>query len=383
MIRTKTLVTPLHLDSGELLSILDGLDELGWEPIVLTSHRNLLQSLGVDSDDVSLLYEPDRMRFRRSWSGHRGDVFSREGEMYYLIRYNAGPDEEGIFFTFGDNKVYNAIEVGVISGVDDNPAERLKKLSDTIQTVVMSKLDGRKTRHLEFDWRNLTPGTNRLKDAVSTDSDSTRVKFVEPKLTTGEVAAAKALEDRATRDLAIEISKAGVARAADILQGAKKKTEVEARLDQLRDTGIIAPSYVLECKKKGYQLLQLDSPNAVEDSKIGQLKCPHCGGSFKDEEVGENYSISDTGKSLLEGSHWQTVVVTSVLTDHGIPVESILWNIAEASEEVDILAEVMDELWLFELKDREFSSGDAHPLNYRLARYNSNRTFIVTTDNTI
>src|SRR5438445_4739345 len=37
-------------------------------------------------------------------------------------------------------------------------------------------------------------------------------------------------------------------------------------------------------------------------------------------------------------------------------------------------------LWVLELKDREFGSGDAHPFNYRRARYGANEAVIITTE---
>jgi hypothetical protein len=63
-----------------------------------------------------------------------------------------------------------------------------------------------------------------------------------------------------------------------------------------------------------------------------------------------------------------------------MPLESILWNIADQSEEVDIAAEHLDDLWMFELKDREFGAGDAYPFNYRRVRYQTEKAIIVTTE---
>ena len=63
-----------------------------------------------------------------------------------------------------------------------------------------------------------------------------------------------------------------------------------------------------------------------------------------------------------------------------MPLNAILWNLAETGEEVDLLVEFMGELWILELKDREFGSGDAHPLNYRQVRYKATKAIVITTD---
>lgn len=75
-----------------------------------------------------------------------------------------------------------------------------------------------------------------------------------------------------------------------------------------------------------------------------------------------------------------TVWITDQLTKSGIPDSGILWNVSEAGEEVDLLVEFLGQLWIFELKDREFGSGDAYALNYRQVRYRANGVFVVTTE---
>ena len=94
--------------------------------------------------------------------------------------------------------------------------------------------------------------------------------------------------------------------------------------------------------------------------------------------MSEGLSVSEIGKRLIQGSHWLTIYVTSRLLKLGVERQSILWNVEHSGEEVDILAEFMGRLWIFELKDRDFGSGDAHPFNYRKVRYNANEAVVVT-----
>ncbi|RQX16378.1 hypothetical protein DDE19_15545 [Micromonospora ureilytica] len=75
-----------------------------------------------------------------------------------------------------------------------------------------------------------------------------------------------------------------------------------------------------------------------------------------------------------------TVWVTKRLVNLGIPLSSIVWNLEDSGEEVDIIIEFMSKLWIFELKDREFGPGDAHPFNYRRVRYGADQAFVITTD---
>jgi hypothetical protein len=75
-----------------------------------------------------------------------------------------------------------------------------------------------------------------------------------------------------------------------------------------------------------------------------------------------------------------TVWVTAKLEELDVPLTAVLWNLAESGEEVDILVDFMDRLWIIELKDREFGAGDAHPFNYRRVRYRADAAIVVTTE---
>ena len=55
-------------------------------------------------------------------------------------------------------------------------------------------------------------------------------------------------------------------------------------------------------------------------------------------------------------SHWMTVWLTNLLIGLGVPEKSIIWNLAESGEEIDLAVGLLNRLWIFELKDRDFES---------------------------
>ncbi|HEY63940.1 MAG TPA: hypothetical protein G4O02_05160 [Caldilineae bacterium] len=113
---------------------------------------------------------------------------------------------------------------------------------------------------------------------------------------------------------------------------------------------------------------------------MASLICPSCGSKFGEELLSEGYTVSELGRRMAKQSHWMTVWTTDLLIKLGIPEDAILWNISENGEEVDLLVEFLGQLWIFELKDREFGAGDAHPLNYRQVRYRADKAIIFTTE---
>ncbi|MCF8145336.1 MAG: hypothetical protein K9N21_15575 [Deltaproteobacteria bacterium] len=224
-------------------------------------------------------------------------------------------------------------------------------------------------------------GTPRLDKIIGGETDETTVKFGKPEINTEELNGAHVLANDVTRTMLTDLSQAVFARAQDILsRKGKKQQEAEIALAQLKELNLLAVEYLLECKRTSTPLTRLAQKEQLQNPTIGDLKCATCGKAYRDENLSEGYSVSSLGRRLCASSHWMTVFVTDELLKAGVPQNSILWNLSEGGEEVDILVEFMGELWILELKDREFGSGDAHPLNYRQVRYKATRAIVVTTD---
>ena len=137
---------------------------------------------------------------------------------------------------------------------------------------------------------------------------------------------------------------------------------------------------MLECRSTNVPLTRLASREQLESPEVRSLVCPSCNASFSDERIVTGYSLSDLGRSLSQRSHWMTIWITNLLVDLGVNLDSVVWNISDSGEEVDMLVEYLDNLWVFELKDRDFSTRDAYPLNYRRAKYKASAGMIVATD---
>jgi hypothetical protein len=194
------------------------------------------------------------------------------------------------------------------------------------------------------------------------------------------VAGAEILSKVSAREVLQVISQARFARERDMLAGRlKKHDDLKALLGELKRTNLVNTEHLLECKRTGTPLTRLDDPNLLKEA-VGALTCPSCGARFRDEALSEGYSLSELGHKLLLNSRWMTVWITEMLVGLGVQVEFVLWNVSEHGDEVDIIVEFLGNIWILELKDREFGAGDAHPLNYRRARYKAQKAIIVTTD---
>jgi len=385
MIETRSLIAGIKLEPSDLPRVLLELSKKGWKPALLESQRVFLQLAGVaDKMPMSPIRESV---FRRHFPPGMvsGDVFFQDEDVYYVITSLGGQVLLERFIRFGfypkGKREQPQLEVGVVSRLCDGLAERLESFAAMFEEAVKASLDNYKTQGMKFDWHELRMGTPRIDKIIQASEEQGEPNLSRANLVTEEVEAAQLLTSKSTRKLLIELSEAGFAREQDILgRKAKAREEISTALNNLRQAGLLNVEYLLECKQRGTPLTRLRDPQQLNNPEIGSLLCPSCGANFSQERLSEGYSLSDLGRRMSSQSHWMTIWVTKLLLELGVPQEAILWNISEAGSEVDLLVEFLGELWIFELKDREFGAGDAYALNYRQVRYRADRAIVVTTE---
>jgi hypothetical protein len=249
---------------------------------------------------------------------------------------------------------------------------------------------------MQFDWVALPTRNRRLRrflepagppggdvegEAHSRPSPPLESRFEPARLDPPSVKAAEVMIDPVCRAIVRQVSQARFATDREIRQANRGPDETLTQaLNRVRGIGVLRSLYVLSCGQRGYALTRLEDPAALKDPKIGKLTCHYCGSTFDQEVITEGFSVTELGNSLNAGNRWLTVWTTRILTDLGIPVDAILWNVAEEGEEVDIILEAFERLWILELKDREFGRGDAHPFSYRRTHYRPDHSIVLSTE---
>jgi hypothetical protein len=383
MLKTKTMTTMLKPLPQDLTPALMSLSEAGWQPAVLESNRIFAELAGVtDKLDLEVLRRP-RDSYRRRFSV-AGDVFFRESDVYYMV---ANPGDYRIIDDVGRQVIRRtlegeerSLEVGIVSSEPEGIDERLELFAKSVEEALKSTI-GAQESSLTIEWHEIKPGTPHLDRITSVNQEESGTQFARAALTPECVQAAQVLSSRPNRDLLVELLQARFAREQDVLSRRPRYQEqIKKALGAMKSVGLIQTEFQLECKRTGTPLTRLSDPMQVEISQIADLICPSCGSKFSEETLLEGYSVSDLGRRMARQSHWMTVWTTNLLVRLGIPESGILWNISENGEEVDLLVEFLEELWIFELKDREFGAGDAHPLNYRQVRYEATKAVVFTTE---
>ena len=355
----------VELTPSQLDTVLSSIADSGYRAAARSALNAFLEVAGVDKAKIL----PDRFTpLRRGEIEAHGDVFFSDDVILYLAAYG-DPKSTQVRVFHGDvAPTVPRLELGILSHAPTEIDAHLATFSKEV-LAALERIGIRDIALLD------TP------PSIRSSTQFENAEFTAASLTPDAVAGAEVLRNKSSRELLIELSKAGKARDRDIF-ATKGRDEARTRsiLAQLTAAGLVKVEYVVECNSTGTALLRLSQREELRDPAFDRLICAQCSGPYSKENVSEAYSLTDLGSDLNRSSHWMTVWVTHHLITHGVPETSILWNIQDGNEEIDLIVDFLSQRWVFELKASVFSAGHAYPFNFRQSRYRPHRSLIVTTD---
>lgn len=196
-----------------------------------------------------------------------------------------------------------------------------------------------------------------------------------------ELAAVQVLSDRETRTLATAIKQSGGLLVTDVgkqLPGTPSD-RAENALTSLTAEGVIAGDVVVVCSRSQAQTARAPSREALHQLSAAGLRCA-CGREITDERIEEAVQVTDLGRSLLDSSRWFSLLLLQRFSQLGVPADRILIEQTSRGEEFDCLVDVGGRLVFFELKDKEFSLGNAYSFGAKIGIIRPDYPVIVTTD---
>lgn len=372
MIHSYRLRAPIKLEALEFRRVLRHLAEHGWTPAAASAETAFAEALGLPPEAI-----PDA-GLRSSSTNRSADVFHRDGDIYYLIAGHEGAPNSVMTFSFEpDIDTDHKIDVGVVSETQSDIEEKVGALASAVTEAIHVVVDGRRVRHMQLEWSPAVQTGEKIEALCRrVEEGGGEVRFQRPEIDDSLLSAARALQELPSRQLLREINAARFALEQDIRR-ARKDNSADGALHSLRDNGLLETAYIIQCRETSRPLARVHDL-AELDSGSGALPCATCGRTFSDELHLPGFSVTDLGKRLSDHNHWMTVWVTNELLALGVSSDAVLWNLEDSTEELDLIVEFHDELWIIELKDRDFDPRDAHALNYRRVRYKPSKTFVIT-----
>jgi hypothetical protein len=161
----------------------------------------------------------------------------------------------------------------------------------------------------------------------------------------------------------------------------KKRVDGQGRriLKSCEDIGLVVVEHLLSCKASNAIIARNRDLRVFRGEAASSTLCPQCRRPFVEEPVEEIYALSTLGRLLRDGNHWMTIWVTRQLVEIGVPLDSIIWEAAQANEEVDMLFGFHGRLWAVELKGSDFNVDHSRRFAYRMQLYEADGGLVVAT----
>jgi hypothetical protein len=182
-----------------------------------------------------------------------------------------------------------------------------------------------------------------------------------------ELAAARILQDRGIRTLAVAIKSSGGLLVRDLPKQLQSELRTKASdlITSLKNAGLVESEIVIVCEKTQAQITRVRTPDVFPQLSAMGIRCA-CGRALVDEQTEEALTITDLGRGLLDKSRWLTLLVVDELVAVGVARDSILVEQQVGGDEIDCLANISGDLALFELKDKEFNLGSAYSFGAKI-----------------
>ena len=190
---------------------------------------------------------------------------------------------------------------------------------------------------------------------------------------------ANGLVKRGHRTMAVAVKSSRGLLGRDAQRHAPAGVEADAVLADLVEAGIAEGEVVVVCRTSGNQVARVPNEDSLKRLAAEGLRCA-CGRPIDEESPEQLYTSTAAANLLLDKSRWMSVLVRQKLIDLGVPAEDVLLECQLGSDEIDCLALVSGEILAMELKDKDFSIGNAYSFGAKVSIVEPRHAVIVTTE---
>ncbi|SFT55145.1 hypothetical protein SAMN04487915_101893 [Arthrobacter sp. ov118] len=194
------------------------------------------------------------------------------------------------------------------------------------------------------------------------------------------ITVSRALSDPDVRKLAINIkSSRGGLLGKELSKYVSEDDRRKDLMNQLLSEGVVTKEVVVVCSGTQSQIVRVIDRTSLDKLAQEGLRCA-CGKPINEEIPEDLLILTDLAVILLDKSRWLSVLVREELITLGVPREDILLECVIGADEIDCIALVGGELTIFELKDKEFSVGNAYSFGAKMGLLSAEQSVIVTTE---
>ncbi|HYY56112.1 MAG TPA: hypothetical protein VE842_02215 [Pyrinomonadaceae bacterium] len=358
MLFIESKISSRRVDAQSRLQLLEKLQDKGLVPLIRSARLHCFELALMGPDRVPEMERAIAAQARVEMDAPyvRGDLFCFEDFVLFLI---FGDEDEGVS-GMRAGIVYEAETQAPLLSLDSF-CRNVREALEAARNLTGGNGETPAAAAEEtVDWRSREPrdpsGLVRFQDARPVDvPDMRRAAGAE------QLRAVELLEDAGARKLLWRISEAqATGRGGDLQADVEAEGGAESQLvGRLSDAGLLRREVVVSCRKVGRSLFRLPSPDALSVITSSNATCSECGASIADEKVDELIVPTDTASTLLENGSWLSTRLYSVLRSLGLPESKISLGPQATDGEINMMADICGETFLFVLRDGDLTAAHA------------------------
>jgi hypothetical protein len=351
---------------ASFISVLTRLRE-SWDPMIEPVHGVQSTALGLNDEPTNWGTPSRNEIYDDSDPLLAGEVFIVESGLVVVTlqrnergsRIRFVEEKDGLIA--GIQEGGDEFRVNVAALVHDDPAKYLDVVRQVIADVLGFKTTPYKFANKRFD---------RLREEAVVEEIPSGAEYV---------TASRALLDRESRVMAVAIKSSRGLLGSDAGRQLKETDKADSVIETLIKGGVATSELVIVCTTTGNQVARVEDKEKIKSLAKQGLRCA-CGKPIDEESPELLLSISAVGTILLDKSRWMSVLVRERLKELGVPEGDILLECQLGADEIDCIALISGEVAIFELKDKEFSIGNAYSFGAKVSIVKPEHGVIVTTD---
>ena len=201
-----------------------------------------------------------------------------------------------------------------------------------------------------------------------------------PAISTQQASILELFEDAAFRSTLIRTRQAKDPTFVNIVKSTGlAEATVRQNLDCALDRNIVTRQYNAVCTKCSTALARARQIDNIERMAADGIACPKCKTQLTGESFEECYAVDPKVAELVDGSKWMCMHFRHNLSPF-VASGSILSEVIDGPNELDVVANVDGSLVLVELKDAQFSIGHAYSFVGKCSQYRPDIPIVCTTE---
>ncbi len=192
-----------------------------------------------------------------------------------------------------------------------------------------------------------------------------------------QIDAARTIMDKQSRELLAKIQEAGSIFLNKL--ETEDREDTTSRIHKLEELELLNLDYAVLCRRTGQQILRVPDRATIDSPSQKAFKCFICGSQLSDEIIEEILTCTDSCEDLLKNQKWLVVLVRGILSDIGIPSESVRIY-KNGKSPIQLFLSLNGQRYMFVLSTEALTLDQAYLLGAHISAYRLDHAVVISTE---